>query len=347
MAALNIHSRPLDGPMPPARTFSEIRLVNGSTGDPALYIDYPGKDNALLFDAGENGSLDAKRLGDLEAVFLTHHHVDHFVGFDRIVRANLDTDKTLHVFGPPSTIQRVYARITSYELPYFPFMKIVFRVVEVHAGMLCTALLECARRFPAPVIEEQTWKGPVLYETDDLKVECVPVDHTAPCLAYALIEKPGYHADPVRLASGLLRPGRWVAAALERLRAGAPAEEVLEVQGGRFTLGQLSEQYFAVSRGARVAYVTDTAWSDASRPGLVKLARRAQRLYCDSYYSQAQAKQAVQHRHMTATAAAELARDARVEELILMHFAPRYAGRYQELVEEARTIFPRVTAEIS
>ena len=27
--------------MPPARTFSEIRLVNGSTGDPVLFIDYP------------------------------------------------------------------------------------------------------------------------------------------------------------------------------------------------------------------------------------------------------------------------------------------------------------------
>lgn len=61
----------------PAPAISEIRLVNGSTGDPALYIDYPGKDNALLFDAGDNGTLDAKRLGDLEAVFITHHHVDH------------------------------------------------------------------------------------------------------------------------------------------------------------------------------------------------------------------------------------------------------------------------------
>ena len=47
--------------MPAARTFSEIRLVNGSAGDPALYIDYPGKDNALLFDSGENGNLDPPR----------------------------------------------------------------------------------------------------------------------------------------------------------------------------------------------------------------------------------------------------------------------------------------------
>ena len=40
-----------------ARAFSELRLVNGSAGDPVLYIDYPGGDNAILFDGGDNCSL--------------------------------------------------------------------------------------------------------------------------------------------------------------------------------------------------------------------------------------------------------------------------------------------------
>ena len=47
---------------------------------------------------------------------------------------------------------------------------------------------------------------------------------------------------------------------------------------------------------------------------------------------------------MTATSAAELARGARVDELILMHFALRYSGRYAALVDEARAIFPNVSA---
>ena len=71
--------------MPAARCFSTLRLVNGSTGDPVLYVDSPGKDNALLFDAGDNAALSMQELGDLDAVFITHHHVDHFIGLDRIV----------------------------------------------------------------------------------------------------------------------------------------------------------------------------------------------------------------------------------------------------------------------
>src|SRR3954452_1165492 len=134
--------------MPPARVCSEIRLVNGSTGDPRLFIDYPRTGNALLFGSGENAGLDPKRLGDLDAVFITHHHVDHFIGFDRIVRVNLDREQALYVYGPVGTIRKVYARIKSYEYPFFPFQKITLKVHEVLAGRLRGALLECSRRFP-------------------------------------------------------------------------------------------------------------------------------------------------------------------------------------------------------
>jgi ribonuclease Z len=160
------------------------------------------------------------------------------------------------------------------------------------------------------------------------------------------VEKGGYHADPEKLAAGALRVGPWVTAALELLRSGAAPETVLEIDGGRFALGALAEGYFSESGGGRVTYITDTAWSDAARPGLLKLANRAKRLYCDSYYAQAQAKQAATHRHMTATQAAEVAKLAKVDELVLIHFAPRYAGRYADLLAEARAVFPKTTAEI-
>jgi ribonuclease Z len=332
--------------MPNRRTASEIRLVNGSTGDPSLLIDYPGKNNALLFDAGENAAIDPKRFADLEAVFITHHHVDHFVGFDRIVRANLDSDKTLHVFGPSGTIRKVYDRIKSYEYTYFLFQKIVLDVHDVLAGAIQSARLECSRRFPEPVVTEAPWPGPVIYENADLAVEACHVDHTVPCLAFALVEKEGYHPDSARLASGPLRAGPWVARALELLRAGAPANTAVSIDGGRFRLGQLGEQYFTMSPPSRLAYVTDTAWSAASRPALLKLAQRANRLYCDSFYAQAQAAQAEKHRHMTATQAAEFARLAKVDALILIHFATRYHGEYEALVEEARALFPKTSAEL-
>jgi len=330
-----------------ARASSEIRLVNGSVGDPVLFIDYPGRDDALLFDAGENGGLDAKRLGDLGAVFITHHHVDHFIGLDRIVRANLDRDKTLHIFGPTGTIRKVYDRIKSYEYPFFPFQKLVLEVRDVEPGLIRSARLECSKRFPEPEPIDSAWVGPTVFQTDGIRVEAAFADHTVPCLAYAMVEEPGYHPVLAKLAAGPLRAGPWVGLVLARLRAGEPFDSPMTISGGRFTLGTLAEAYFERSPGVRVAYVTDTLWSDSARPGLLPLAHRAWRLYCDSFYSKKELKQAEKHRHMTATQAAEFAREAKVESLVLIHFATRYAGRYQDLVEEARSIFPSTSAELT
>ena len=69
-----------------AKFIAELSLVNGSTGDPVLLADYPDRDDALLFDAGDNSVLSLDRLSDLRAVFVTHHHVDHFIGLDRIAQ---------------------------------------------------------------------------------------------------------------------------------------------------------------------------------------------------------------------------------------------------------------------
>ena len=63
-----------------------------------------------------------------------------------------------------------------------------------------------------------------------------------------------------------------------------------------------------------------------SRPGLLAARPGRRRLYCDSFYAQAQLDQAEKYRHMTATQAAEFAREAGVEELVLIHFAARYRG---------------------
>ncbi len=321
-------------------------LVNGSTGDPALFLDFPGRDDALLFDAGENATLGPKPLGDLDAVFLTHHHVDHFIGFDRVVRANLDRDKALRVVGPEGTIRKVYDRIKSYEYPFFPFQKVVLDVAEILDGRLRSARLECSKRFPRPQVHEYDWVGPVVHETHNLRVEAMHVDHTVPCLAFAMVEKSEILPDADRIAAGPLSAGPWVGQALKLLRAGAPPETPVKIRGESHPLGELRGHYFADAPGARVAYVTDTAWSESVRAGLVRLARGARRLYCDAFYSQGQILLAQKHRHMTASQAAEFALEAGVEELVLIHFSARYEGRFESLVEEARAIFPRVSAEI-
>jgi len=330
------------------RCYSTFRLVNGSTGDPVLYIDSPGRDNAFLFDAGDNSRLSMTELADLDAVFISHHHVDHFIGLDRIVRANLDRDKTLQIFGPEKTIQKVYDRIKSYGIQFFPFKKMGCGVNEILPNCFSRVLLECPRQFPKPVIEEVPRDGLLIYEPRDAFVEAVHVEHTVSCLAYALVEKPGWQIDCVKLTAQGLSTGPWISEALTKIQSRVSLNTKFQIPDHEpRTLGKILRECFSQSYGSRVAFVTDTVWNESVRDALLPITQGAWRLYCDCFYAREQAAQAATHRHMTTVHAAELARLAAVDELILIHFATRYVDNYSKLLDQVRPHFPNVTAEFS
>ncbi|CAA9469936.1 MAG: Ribonuclease Z [uncultured Solirubrobacteraceae bacterium] len=88
----------------------------------------------LLFDCGEGTQRQLLRsvgLADLDFVFLTHHHVDHWLGLLGMVKsfALRDRERPLTVYGPPGTQRLIGAMgIVIGRLPY------PFDVVDLAAG---------------------------------------------------------------------------------------------------------------------------------------------------------------------------------------------------------------------
>jgi ribonuclease Z len=89
-------------------------LVNGPCDDPALYIDFLFEKRAILFDLGDLHDLPPRKILRISHVFVSHTHMDHFGGFDRMVRILLARDKRLHLYGPPGFVDRVEHRLASY-----------------------------------------------------------------------------------------------------------------------------------------------------------------------------------------------------------------------------------------
>ena len=101
-------------------------------GLPALLVRHGG--DRLLFDCGEGTQRQLIRsvgLPDLDAVFLTHHHADHWLGLPGMLKtfAMRDREKSLDVFGPPGT-RRLLEQLKGVygTLPYR------FEIVELEAG---------------------------------------------------------------------------------------------------------------------------------------------------------------------------------------------------------------------
>ena len=68
------------------RPFLHPRLINGRTGDPALYVETLFEARAILFDLGDIAALPPRKIHRLEHVLVSHTHIDHFVGFDQLLR---------------------------------------------------------------------------------------------------------------------------------------------------------------------------------------------------------------------------------------------------------------------
>lgn len=90
-----------------------------------------------------------------------------------------------------------------------------------------------------------------------------------------------------------------------------------------------------VRPGDVFAYVVDT------RPckGALTTAKGAKLLLCEATYLDEERQMAHDHKHMTSIQAAELARDAGAQMLVLTHFSARYRD-LEPFGLEARTVFP-------
>ena len=76
------------------------RLVNPPFGDPGLFAPFFHKKRALLFDLGDISSLSPKDILKITHCFVSHAHMEHFIGFDHLLRIMLGREKVLRLYGP-------------------------------------------------------------------------------------------------------------------------------------------------------------------------------------------------------------------------------------------------------
>ena len=90
------------------------KLVNGRFGDPALYVEMQFEAQAVLFDLGDISILPSRKIHRLEHIFVSHAHIDHFYGFDRLLRILVGREKTINLYGPTEFIDQVAHKLQAY-----------------------------------------------------------------------------------------------------------------------------------------------------------------------------------------------------------------------------------------
>ena len=259
----------------------------------------------FLFDCGEGTQVSLRKLNlkwkKISAIFISHTHADHVTGLPGILMLSSQVDRNEPLYIFGPPKIKEYIDSSRKVLDMYINYEIV--VIEI--------------------------KEPgIVFEGEGFSVRTFPLRHSKPCVGYVLEEesRPGiFHPEK---AESLLVPRGPLWA---KLQQGEPVEN---------TMGQEvnPSDVLGESRpGRKFGFITDTAVV----PGVYKEVEKADLLICEGMFNNELEESAREKKHLTASQAAHIAKEANVGKMGLIHYSPRFAKReLKQLLDEAKEIFP-------
>ena len=261
----------------------------------------------LLFECGEGTQRQMMRYGvsfALSEIFFTHFHADHFLGVIGLIR-------TLGLQGRPEPL-----------FLYGP---------KGAKKVLSTAMQLGVERVPFPVEINEVKAGDVVGKRDGYDICAFPTEHGGgPSLGYILKEhvRRGRFDVEKAKAAGIPEGPMW-----GKLSKG---ETIELADGRRLTAGG----FVGPARPGRlVAFTGDTRPCAAT----VDAAQGADLLIHEATFGEEERDRARDTGHSTAKEAAQVALAAGAKRLLLSHVSARYSISADELVKEAREVFPNAS----
>jgi ribonuclease Z len=312
-------------------------LVNNSFGDPCLYVRLLRERYSLLFDLGDISALTPAQMNRITDVFVTHMHMDHFIGFDLLLRKRLRKESPLAIYGPPGIIQCVWGKLQGYTWNLIEEYPTVINVFSFDGQEIEHVTFLAKKRF-SPGRSVRTASDGILAMNPLFRVRAAVIDHGIPCLAFSLTEDYHINIDKDRLMRRGLSVGPWLAAFKRLIRERAPSEQTIIADGKTCSLGDLAE-IARITKGQKIAYVTDVGISEKNIAIVVDLVSGADVLYCEAYYLEEDRERAAGRDHLTARECGRIARSAGVKWLEVMHFSPLYKKYPERVIREAEEAF--------
>jgi ribonuclease Z len=324
--------------------YLEPTFCAGLLDDPVLLVNVRPLGRAILLDCGQIHHLAKRVLKSLDAVFVTHAHMDHFMGFDTLVRHIHVSPRTVELFGPPGIAGKVSAKLAGYDWNLTEFYWCSFRVHEVHADRMLHFTLPGAEGFPCRPDGETSRQGTEIYRNGFLTVDADLCDHnTLPTLVFRISERPTFWIDGGKTAAAGFVPGEWLRELKSRFYRG-------ELDGKTITLptrspdGGMGEKtvdgrdlFEAIRRDqepASIGYLTDIGASDANLATVRRLLSGVTLLACECSFLAADVAKARKSHHLCTADVSALARELRPGWLLPMHLSKSYNTKGHLIYDE-------------
>lgn len=322
------------------------RLINGPFLDPGLFVPFRFEKRAILFDLGDLHALSPKDLLKVTHVFVTHTHMDHFIGFDVLLRNFLGRNKTLHIFGPEGFFTNIEGKFASYTWNLVGEYENEFLIYahEVHTDHIVQKTYVCTEQFRAKPIWTKRPNDGIIWSEPSFHIRAAILDHRTPCLGLCLVENFYVNIIKEALAEFGLPVGPWInrfkQAIYEKKDPSSEFRVTWEERGvivkeKNFRLGDLVSRIAKISPGKKIGYITDVIGTEENQQKIISLIEGTDVLFIEAAFLDRDKDIARKKFHLTAKEAGLIAAKAGVKHLKLFHFSPRYMGEKEAFEKEA------------
>jgi ribonuclease Z len=316
-------------------------LVNGRFGDPALSVERLHERSAFLFDLGDLHALSPRDLLRVDHVFVSHMHMDHFIGFDALLRVHVGRAGRITMVGPAGLAAAVGHKLAAYtwDLVGSYTDDLQFVVMELHGEFVRETAFRLKTRFAAEEQGERAIAKGRVIEREDFTLDACVLEHHGASVGYALSEPIHVNVWGNKVEERGLILGAWLKPLKQAVRDGRGDDWLVDLpDGGQAPLASLRD-LVSVEPGQKLGYVTDVRDTAANRAAIAHLCQGADLLFIEACFAAADRDKADARAHLTTSAAGQIGRMANARRLEPFHFSPRYEGMEAQMMAEVAAAF--------
>lgn len=311
--------------------------------DPLLLVQIRPLGKSCLFDCGQIHHLAKRVLKGVTALFISHAHMDHFMGIDTFIRHNHVAPKTIDIFGPPGLARKLASKLAGYDWNLTEPYWCSFRIHEVLPDRIADYLLPGPEGFPCCSEGERPRSDKLIYGNDYLQVEADLCDHKIPMLIFRISERPAFLLDEAKIErAGLIR-GDWLRLLKKRFHQSALARGPLTVlrRNGEGSIEEVVQDVTALYATIRrdqvppsIGYVTDLGFTEENLAKVGSLMAGVTLLVCECSFLAADREKARSSHHLCTADLNYLLERLRPRFVLPMHASKSYLEKGRLLYGE-------------
>lgn len=318
-----------------------IKKVNSPFEDTCFFIRNIYKKKALLLDCGRIGNLNNTELLSVSDIFISHTHIDHFYGFDRILRTFLRSDKTLKIYGPRGFLKNIEGKLAGYTwnlIENYNFAIQAFEIIE--NNKILTATYKASNIFRPEYGEVKHTEKIDLDDGFYMYFEFF--DHAINSMAFRIKERMHVNIKKDVLKKYGYIPGPWLTDLKSHLRANKDLNYLFAVETTdgvkKISARTLKDRLVIFKEPQDITFISDFAPTFDNYKKAINFAKGSFVLLIESMFLKDDILHAIDKKHSTIDISKSIFIESKSKFVHFFHFSSKYEKRknlfFQKLYED-------------